>query len=286
MKNSMIIFVMLLAATAIFSCERNALNLEAPLTVGKTSSIQKGEPVTFTFKTEADVHEIEWQVTPSNKVSVISMGKTARIKFGEAGSYIVTATDRINVSRSTVTVDTTTYRPTDTTTIQIPLDTVKSTGPDKPVVIPAKDTVKVNPVDTVGTNNVYLDLKNVSFTLTPTIVDTLGTAGLGLRIESNNTFPCTNSYLNFSPFFQNSQTKIFRLNLYHVVRPGAKFCQEGDRKVSVNTFIHPLSEGNNRIEITMNGNVYSGIITKNKNTFSISWPDNSVIKFSTLTLTK
>lgn len=291
MKKSLIIFAMLLTITAIISCERTALDLGAPLAAGKTSSIQKGEPVTFSFESKDGIDHIEWQVTPASKVDITSMGKTARIKFGEAGVYVVSATDKINISRTTVTVDTTTYFPKDTTNradttrTQIPKDTVKTTEPDIPVVNP-KDTTKVVRPDTVGTHNIYHDLKNATFTLTPMIVDTLSTAGLGFRIESDNLYPCTNSYLGFNHFFKNSQTKISRLNLYNVVQPGARYCQGGNAKVTANTFIYPLSEGDNQIEITMNGHVYAGVIHKNQKTFSILWPDTSVIKFTILTLTK
>ena len=292
MKKSLITFAILLTLICTISCERTAFQPGNPLTVSKTSSIQKGEPVNFSFESEAGDDKITWKVTPAQKVNITPLGKNARIQFGEAGNYVVTATDQINISRSTVTVDSTTYVPKDSISVAdtiktgSPRDTIETTVPDKPVVTEPVDTIKTTPIDTVGTHNIYLDLKNATFTLIPTLIDTLSTSGLMINIQSDNIYKCGNSYLGFSHFFQNPVNKAFRLNLYHVVQPGARYCEDGEKKVSGTTFIYPLSEGDNKIEITMNGNLYNGVINKNKNVITINWTDLSAIKFSRTIITK
>ncbi len=248
--------------------------------------------MTFTFETNANKDQVEWKVTPDRNVLITALGKSATIRFGEAGNYLVTASDRINLARSHVTVDTTGYTGSDTlnvndsTATHIPPDTIKPEIPDKPVVISPSDTAKVNPVDTVGTHNIFLDLHDARFVLTPSIVDSLSASGLAIYVESENVYKCLNAYLGYNSFFKNPASKIYRLNLYNVVIPGAKFCNEGTKKVSANTFLYPLSEGDNIIEVVLNGNVYAGTITKTGKTFSINWPDTSVIRFSKLNITK
>jgi hypothetical protein len=290
MKKSLIILLMLLATTAIISCERNAFDLGSPLSSTKTSMIQKGEPVQFTFQTQSSTDEIQWKVTPGRNVRINSSGRNATISFSESGNYIVTATDQINSARSAVTVDTVTYAPADTATVIIPLDTIKTGTPDIPVIPPAipvpTDTVKVAPVDTVGTHNIYLDLKNDTFVFSPSIVDTLSNAGLMINIQSSKSYKCLNSYLMFNPFFQIPSSKVFKLNLNAVVQPGERSCQEGTKKISATTFLYPLAEGSNKIEIILNGTIYNGTVTRTGKNFTIDWPDSREIRFSKLTLTQ
>lgn len=276
MKKLLIVCKLLLVAVVLSSCERNALDLAAPLSVSKTTSIQKGEPVIFSFNTEADTSRIEWKVSPNQEVSIINLGAKAKITFRKAGSYVVTATDQITTFQSRVTVDTSSYIPNDTSTVITPGDTISP------------------PIDTVGTNPAYLSLANATFTLTPVLVDSanLGKVGLMLNIESDQTYNCLNSQLSYqgSPFSGTHgdwDISAGKLTLWHVQQPGSKFCEAGQKKVTGSAYVlYPVKEGISNLEVLINEKTYKGSITRTGNNYKIDWPDASVIKFSKASLTK
>jgi len=281
----MIIFALLSVVIAFISCEQNSMmNASAPLEVAKTSAIKKGEPVLFTFKSSLSADKIEWNVSPGQNVRITPEGNKARILFGAAGHYTITATDHITTARTAVTVDSTTYFPTDsiatadTTTTVIPRDTIK-------IIVPV-DTITYTPVDTVGTHDIMVALTGDEFTFIPSIVDSISGSGLSINLVSTKNYQCLNSRLYFNYEVYNLTGKDFRMSLNRVVQPGSKFCQEGEKQISVFTNIYPLSDGSNKLEVSFNGVTYKGTIIKTGNSYNIVWPYTNGIKFSKLTLTR
>ncbi|TDE18488.1 hypothetical protein [Dyadobacter psychrotolerans] len=282
MKKSAIVFAAIMAVIVLISCEQNNdIKGNVPLEAAKTSAIKKAEPVSFTFKTNLSADKVEWTVSPNRNVQIFRNGYQAKILFGEAGKYLVSATDQITVARTAVTVDSSTYVAGDTST-HVP---VIPQVPVKPV--PPADTVTPKPpVDTVGTHDVFLSLAGDEFTITPFVIDSLSGTGIGLTIVSTRAYQCLNSYIYFRREYSANESRNFKLSMSHVVQPGARFCQTGTKKLTVDTFIYPLSEGKQNLEIELDGSVYKGFIVRNGNSYSINWPYTTGIKFSTLTLTK
>ncbi|WP_221393940.1 hypothetical protein [Dyadobacter sp. NIV53] len=156
------------------------------------------------------------------------------------------------------------------------------------------DTASI-PKDTVGTHAIYISLDNATFTLTPLLVDSanLGQIGLKLNIESDQSYKCLNSqlwYRDYSGFNQEDgvwKIKDGRLTIEFVEQPGAKYCEEGEQKVTGSAYVlYPINEGKNNLEVVMNSITYKGSITRTGDIFKIDWPDTSAIKFSTHSLTK
>lgn len=287
MKKSVIIFAMLSVVVAFISCEQNSMmSANAPLEVTKTSAIKKGEPILFTFKSSLSEDKIEWNVSPNQNVKITPEGNKARILFGAAGNYTVTATDHITTARTAVTVDSTTYSPadsianTDTTVIVIPRDTIK-------VVIQVPiDTVTHTPADTIGTHDIMVAIAGDEFTFIPSIVDSASGSGLRINLVSTKKYQCLNSHLYLNYEIYNVTGKEFKMNLNRVVQPGSKYCEAGEKQISAVTDIYPLSDGSNKLDVSLNGNTYQGTIIKTGNSYNIVWPYTSGIKFSKLTLTK
>mgnify|MGYP000859436512 CR=1 FL=1 len=278
MIKSAIIFSLLWLGLAIIACEQqNNMDAVSQLETTKVN-LKKTEPAEFTFKTNAPADRVKWNVSPNRNVQIIPNGYVAKIYFGDAGRYTIIATDDIITSRTAVTVDTTTYIPGDTTTVTPPSPPVVY-----PPILPADTVIKV---DTVGTHDRIVSLEGDEFTITPVIVDSLSGQGLGMRIDSKKHYPCSTTYLHYSGFWQESNTGPYKLSFYHAVQPGARFCNGPERTLLAAAHIYPIPHGKTRFEISLNGTTYAGSITREENTFTISWPYTDGVKFSKFVLTK
>ena len=165
MKKSAVVPAVIIAVITFISCEQNNdIKGGIPLEAAKTSAIKKSEPVTFTFKTNLPADNVEWTVSPDRNVQIFRDGYQAKILFGEAGKYLVSATDQITVARTAVTVDTSTYIYGDTST-HVP---VTPQIPDTPG-IPIDTVTPKPPVDTVGTHDIIVNLAGDEFVITPSI---------------------------------------------------------------------------------------------------------------------
>ncbi|MCE7040682.1 hypothetical protein [Dyadobacter sp. CY312] len=280
MKKSAIVTAMLSLWMVFAACEQQeSLKAVSQLETLKTT-FKKAEPAEFSFKTDAPADQVKWSVSPNRNVQISITGYTAKIHFSEAGRYFVTATDQTITSRTAVTVDTTTYVPGDTSTVR---------PPDEPVVNPpvTTDTTTVTPpVDTVGTREIRHSLVDEEFVLTPIIVDSSTTIGLVIRIEGTKSYPCQNTFLSYSGFYKDWGSSTYKMTLHEVIQPGAKFCDGSEGKVFARTQIYPIPLGKTNIEISLNGKIYSGFITREGSTFKISWPYTEGIKFSQVLITK
>jgi len=280
MKKSAFAIALLSLWMAFTACEQQeSLKAVSQLETLKTT-FKKAEPAEFSFKTDVPAEQVKWSVSPNRNVQISVTGYTAKIHFGEAGRYFVSATDQHITSRSAVTVDTTTYVPGDTSTVR---------PPDEPVINPPvpTDTTKITPpVDTVGTREIRHSLVDEEFILTPIVMDSLITIGLGIRIDGTKNYPCQNTSLSYSGFYRDRESGIYKMALHEVIQPGAKFCYGSERKVLAGTRIYPIPVGKTNIEISLNGKIYSGFITREGSTFKISWPYTEGIKFSQVLITK
>jgi hypothetical protein len=264
------IFVM-----GLISCEQqDDIKKVTTLETAKTA-FKRSEPAEFTFKSDAPPSQIKWSVSPEKNVTLTTDGYTARVLFSDPGRYQVTATDNRTTSRTFVDVDTLSYSPGDTVTMP--------TQPEPPIVNPV-DTTTV--IDTVGTHDVYLSLEDEEFTFTPIFLDSLTNTGLALRFDGKKIYPCLYINLTHSGFIYDSDTDTYRLIFYNVILPGARYCKSGDAKILGGTHIFPLRQGRSNLQITLGNNTYSGYLTRTGNTYNITWPYTSGIKFSKLVVTK
>ncbi|HEV7380419.1 MAG TPA: hypothetical protein VGN64_11525 [Dyadobacter sp.] len=269
--------VCMIFVIGLLSCEKqddikNVTKLETAKTTFK-----RAEPAEFTFKSDAPPSQVKWSVTPEKNVTITADGYTARVLFSDPGRYQVIATDNRTTSRTFVDVDTAAYSPGDTATIP--------PQPEPPVVTPV-DTAKVVIIDTVGTHNVYLSLDDEEFTLTPILLDSLTNSGLAVRFDGKKTYPCLYTNLAHSGFRYNAESDTYQLTFYSMIQPGARYCEPGAIKAMGATHIFPLKHGRSNLEIKLGNNTYSGYITREGDTYNITWPYSTGIKFSKLVVTK
>ena len=170
--------------------------------------------------------------------------------------------DSIDVSDTTIITK-------DSVDIPVPIDSANNTFPD-----------------TVGTNNLHVSISGDEFTFIPSIVDSASSSGLLIRIISAKIYPCLNSRLNNSAFHSYANDRNFQMHIYDITQPGAKYCEEGEERVSGSTSIYPLDDGVSNLEVSVNGVTYKGTVTKTSNSYEIKWPYTTGIKFSQLILTK
>lgn len=280
MKNSAIIFALFFLAIAFVACDKQeSLNAVSQLETDKFA-LKKQEPAEFTFKTDAPAEQIKWSVSPNQHVQITPNGNTAKIHFGEAGRYLVTATDQHITSRTTVTVDTTTYVPGDTTIVTPPTDP----GVDTPVP-PVEPPIVEE--DTVGTHPIIIPLTGDEFTVTP-YLSTSDTIPIILKFDlvSTKSYQCLNSYINHTTFYPVPEGKTTSMQLQSVTQPGAKKCIAGEKPLSVKSVGYFNKEGVTKFEIIFEDVAYRGSVTKVGSTFTIDWPYTSGIKFSKLVLTE
>ncbi|MEP7232276.1 MAG: hypothetical protein ABI691_18580 [Ginsengibacter sp.] len=93
----------------LMSCSKDPV-VTTSLTATKTSAIERGEPVVFTFSAST-ADSVSWRVNPSQNAQIIVSGINASVKFGSSGTYIVSAFSGSTSQASTVTVIDSIYTP-------------------------------------------------------------------------------------------------------------------------------------------------------------------------------
>lgn len=112
--------VWLVLILVMSACTKDPVNTTTSLTASKTTAIKKGEPVVFTFFNNPGA--IQWNVSPALNAQVSATGSVASIRFGNGGTFVVTATSGSTVDSSVVHVDDSIYTPPPAATI-LPLIT-------------------------------------------------------------------------------------------------------------------------------------------------------------------
>jgi hypothetical protein len=278
--------IILLACIMLSCSEKEISSSGNSLRATKIQSIKRGEPVIFTFTADSSGKKLEWSVTPAAKAQISTAYNKAQIKFNVAGNFTVTATNGTVSERTMISVDTTTYISSDSTVsdtiIIVPVDTVKT---DTVIHVPS-DTVKTDtitkpkPVNPDSLEKVT-PLINEELILTPYLVDSLPTPGLGIRAVTAGNYKCYYSYIITSSRTSNGILEILYPGVHEYLN-----CTAGAYKPTGYTFFPKVKIGVTALEIEVNGKKYTGTVTASGSSFTIDWPYTSGVRFTTLTVKK
>ena len=118
-------------------------------------------------------------------------------------------------------------------------------------------------------------------TLTPSVEGYTDSIALSINAITNNKYNCLNNYLiGKLTYAQNNYTIS-----YDGVFSGTS-CTPGQVKASSYLRIGWLFEGTSAFNVILNGKTYTGSVRKSGNTFTFTWPYNSGVIISPLTVSK
>ncbi len=103
MKKRYPVVIVLLLIVSFVSCKKNDAANKSDLQASKTNSIQKGEPVSFTFPQTAS--GVKWSVSPASNVQINYSGNKTSILFGEAKEYTISAQSNGTTASTKVSVN-------------------------------------------------------------------------------------------------------------------------------------------------------------------------------------
>jgi hypothetical protein len=230
----------ILFATWFMGCKKDtAVKNNPSIEASKTNAIKKGEPVQFELIQTSATGVTNWTVNPSANTHINSSGNNASVLFGSKGTYTITAVNGAETANTIVNVS----------------DSVYTGGgsPIPPTILPLSgDEVIKIAVSRIDTNSI---------------------AGLLFLVQTTNSYSCLSNSLI-------SQT-IARTNGYTIKYTGVNVpgdCTTGSTKATGFNFLYPISDGTISLSIELNGQTYSGTVTKTTDGFTIDWPyTNGVI---------
>lgn len=232
--------------TAVFvACQKEKNEEQSQLTASKTADVKKGESVVFRFSGASVNDSVSWSVNPSAGVQVNATGNSASFKFAVAGNYVVTARFGSNSSSLGISVN------------------------------------NQNADTTVGggTGNVIVPLgagDKIRIALQKSAVDSNG-GTLFLSALTDNAYNCLNNSLAYT---QSADSSSFAINYSGVFTPSS--CTAGTARAGAISTFYAVPNGSRTFAVTVKGVRYSGTIQRSGNSYSVSWPDSSVVKISPL----
>lgn len=247
MKN-LIPCAIIIGAILFISCNRSEKNSVIPVETLTAINAKKQETIRFTFKTTSPASAVQWTVDRAQDVEIKQDGYFADITFLASGKYVISATDKLSAIEGIVYVDSSTTEPV--------------------------------------TKEMIHTLENETIWLSPVLVDSSTFKSVIVRMETENTHSCTNSYLYFSGFNYDAAAKSFTLRLDHIVQPGSQDCLAGEKKVGATTVISPLADDSYSLHIQKGNEHYTGSIKKSGTSYTITWPYSTGVRFSKLILTE
>jgi len=247
MKSVMFPLLAVLSAAVItVSCQKESNSSDASLSVSKSTSVKKGEPVTFTMN-GASGRTVTWTVTPAAGTQVVTTGNTASIRFSARGEYLVAAAAGDLNASARVNVTDTVYVP----------DTTGGGGSGSTVLpIQAGDKLAIqvakNLVDSGG----------------------ISTAWLQLSAVTQNAYTCAGNSLLSAV----SNTGGFAIDYSGVFVPAG--CTSGSIPAGNLSNLSPVFGGSTPLSVRFRGITYTGTIQRTGNAITIAWPDSSVVRIS------
>lgn len=284
MKRVLIPFLLFAGITGYISCQKEHSSAPLPVAAEKTEGIKKGEPVLFSIENRS-AQEAKWSVSPASNVLLTSDGNTAKILFGKAGAYQVTANTGGTVARITVNVSDSIY--CDSTghcydSTWIPHD---STGIDSCHFgnCQPKDTIPHDtiPRDTIPRDSIW-SLQGDQIHITPVKIDSGSISGLLIKATTTNNYPCTNNYLLTNVIIGGNDSSSYTFKYPGVQVPGA--CNGGTAPSGSVRPLFPVTDGTHVFKVVLNGITYSGFLTKTGNQYSFNWPHTSGVTISPQTI--
>ena len=174
MKKILIPILLFAGIVGYVSCQKERSSDPNPVAAEKTAGIKKGEPVLFSVENYSG-QTAKWSVSPASNVQLTSDGNIAKILFGRAGAYQVTATTGGTVARITVNVSDSVYCDSTGHCYDSTWKCHDSTGIDTCRFgnCPPKDTI---PRDTIPRDSIY-SLHGDQIHITPVKIDSGSISG-------------------------------------------------------------------------------------------------------------
>jgi len=221
----------------------------------KTSKINKGEPVNFKFTKAPEGSTVLWSVTPNKDVKINASGNVATILFSNSGSYVVNATYGVEKGSSAISVQDSVYKP--------------STGGSGTGELPTIAALTGDQVDII--------IKKAP--------DSIGLPGLYFDMVTKNKYKCLNNVLLVSRTdATDANVNVYKIEFTGVQIPTSEYCAAGEAVAKGATYLYPIAEGESKLQITLNGTVYKGAITRKGAIISIVWTYTSGVTISPLTI--
>ncbi|GAA4092721.1 hypothetical protein [Mucilaginibacter panaciglaebae] len=250
----------LLSIALIAGCKKdhseNVLSL-----IAKKTTIKYNELDTLILL-GAENDSIKWDVNPLEGLSSLyKFGNKVVVVFTKAGTYAVTATDAGHTPLSkTITVLDQDFNP--------PPPPPQHQSGDTTINIPITGDLVITPT--------YFKVPNADST------------GFKLMVQTSNTYPCGNSYLNIRSFKINDS---YVVNAINIVQPPATLCTMPDTQLKgtmnfnsmANSSIVP--DNSYPLTITVGSTTYTGSITFNQTYMDITWNYTSGVIFSSKHIT-
>jgi hypothetical protein len=281
MKKILIPFLLFAGIAGYMSCQKEHSSDPVPVAADKTEGIKKGEPVLFSIENHSGL-EAKWSVSPASNVLLTSDGNTAKILFGKAGAYLVTANTGGTSARITVNVSDSIYCDSTGHCYDSTWLCQDSTGIDTCRFgnCPPKDTIPHDtiPRDTIPRDTVY-SLQGDQIHITPVKIDSGSISGLLIKASTTNSYPCTNNYLLTNVIIDgvnDSTNYIFKYPGVQVPRN----CSGGQAQSRSVRSLFPVTEGTHEFKVVLNGITYKGWLTKTGNQYSFNWPYTSGVTIS------
>ncbi|OQP68592.1 hypothetical protein [Niastella populi] len=279
MKKILIPILLFAGIVGYVSCQKERSSDPHPVAAEKTEGIKKGEPVLFSVENYSG-QTAKWNVSPASNVQLTSDGNIAKILFGRAGAYQITATTGGTVARITVNVSDSIYCDSTGHCYDSTWNCHDSTGIDTcrfGNCLP-KDTI---PHDTIPRDSIY-SLHGDQIHITPVKIDSGNVSGLLIKATTGNSYPCTNNYLLTNVIIGgvDSSGYIFKYPGVQIPRN----CNGGQVPATSVRAIMPVQNGNHVFKVVVNGITYTGSFTKTGNQYSFNWPYTSGVTISPLTI--
>ena len=236
-----------LMTIGMIACKKNDATTTSNLDASKTSSIAKGEPVSFTLSQVPAGTTVNWSVSPSSNVQINSSGNKASILFGLKGNYTVRGVYGSTSATANVSVSDSVYIPGG------------SGGPSAPSTLPFSNGETIN--------------------ITASRIDSGSTSGLILSALTTNSYTCLENSL-LSTYRSNGNS----LSIAYTGVSVPAGCTTGTAKATAFSYFYPLASGTNTLSIIFNGTTYSGTIVKTGNNYSIHWSYTSGVIISPTSL--
>jgi hypothetical protein len=293
MKKNELLGFMLVALLLIVSCKKEGdMTLSGSLEASKVSSIKLGEPVLFKINNIPQGLAASWGVTPKGNALLNVSGNNASALFTLPGEYTIHASAEGIYASRTVSVDSVIYIPgnedhsKDSLKYLVNIDTVyiDSTG----VVIPGDSMKYIIKSDTVyyngntgGSVAALESMEGDHIQLTPSASAIDSSNYIVIMALSENFYNCLNNYLVISTEMEPGS---FTVDIKGVNVPTEGNCTEGQMKALGAIFLYCPIDGFYNLTVKFNGYVYQGTIVKTGNVYTFTWPYDSGLTLSPLTV--
>jgi hypothetical protein len=251
MKSTSFVLTGIIVVLSLASCKHEQISQGTNpslqlLNNANQSSVQKGQPVWYTVNNASST--VSWSVSPSQNVQIDTAGNKASFTFGTAGSYTINALSGTNELSKNITV----------------IDSIYNGSPG-------------------ATNQAFTS--NDKFSILTKKVDYTNSSSLVFIVSTQTTYNCLNAEITYSYNYFDQAPALYDIDLISASIPASSNAVAGNG--SATSWI-PLPAGNTdatqNFSFIVAGKTYSGSYTRAGDSYTINWPDSSVISMLPLSL--